>query len=153
MVLTSTYDFPRRRWSDLFDQMERMSRQMNQMTSAPFGKPAFWFGPARVFPAVNITEDQDNYYVRAELPGMKADDLDIQVDGKNLMISGERKIGPEGDKVKYHRKEREAGKFSRIINLPGDVNSEKVTAGLVNGILNVSIAKQEAAKPKQINIK
>ena len=152
MVLRSTYDFPRRRWSDLFDQMERMSRQMNQMTSAPFGKPAFWFGQARVFPAVNITEDQDNYYVRAELPGMKADDLYIQVDGKNLMISGERKID-EGDKVKYHRKEREAGKFSRIINLPGDVNSEKVTAGLVNGILNVSIAKQEAAKPKQITIK
>jgi HSP20 family protein len=107
---------------------------------------------ARVFPAINLTEDADNYYVRAELPGIKADALDIQTVGRNLTLSGERTIASEGEHVRYHRREREAGKFSRIIGLPGDINTDKVDAKLVNGLLTVTIAKADAAKPKQITI-
>ncbi len=153
MVPRTLFDFPKRDWQDLFSEMERMSRQMNQLVNATFGRPGFWFTPARVFPAVNITEDKDTYYVRAELPGIKADDMDLQVNGRNLMISGERKIRSEGENAKYHRREREAGKFSRVISLPGDLNPDKIDATMVNGILTVSIGKSEASKPKQITVK
>jgi len=72
---------------------------------------------------------------------------------KTISISGERKIDPESDNVRYHRREREGGKFSRIISLPGDINAGKVEARLVNGVLELIIAKAEEAKPRQITIK
>jgi HSP20 family protein len=69
-----------------------------------------------------------------------------------LTISGERKIPSEGDNVKYHRREREAGKFSRVIGLPGEIDADGVDARVENGVLMVKIAKSEAAKPKQITV-
>jgi HSP20 family protein len=107
---------------------------------------------AGVFPLINLTEDKDKYYVRAELPGVKGDELDIQVTGNNLAISGERKIAPEEESARYHRKEREAGTFSRMIALPGEIDSDKVEANLEKGILTVVVSKAEIAKPKQITI-
>ena len=73
--------------------------------------------------------------------------------GRSLSIAGERKIASEGENVKYHRREREAGRFSRIIVLPGEVNADKVDAQMTNGILTINIAKSEAAKPRQITVK
>jgi HSP20 family protein len=93
---------------------------------------------AGVFPLINLTEDKDNY--------------DIQVTGKNLAISGERKIAAEEDSAKYHRREREAGTFSRMIGLPGEVDTDKVDAKLENGILSIVVSKAEIAKPKQISV-
>jgi len=101
----------------------------------------------------NITENKDSYYVRAELPGLNTGDLDISVTGNNLAISGERKITEESKDAKYHRREREAGKFSRIIRLPGLVDSEKIEASLVNGVLTIVLPKSEQAKPKQITVR
>ena len=103
-------------------------------------------------PPLNFSEDKDNYYIRAELPGVKADDLDIQVTGNNLAISGERKIAAAEEDAKYHRREREAGTFSRMIGLPGEVDTDKVEAKLENGILTVLVSKAEVAKPKQITV-
>jgi HSP20 family protein len=108
---------------------------------------------AGVFPLTNITEDGKNFYVRAELPGMQSNDLNIQVTSNGISISGERKIPEEGNNVKYHRREREAGKFSRLINLSGDIDINKVDAVLKNGILTVKIPKAEAVKPRQITVK
>ena len=108
---------------------------------------------AGVFPLINLTEDKDSYYVRAELPGVKGEALDIQVTANNLAISGERNIPEEGEGARYHRREREAGSFSRMIGLPGDINPDKVDAKLANGILTVKVSKAEAAKPKQITVK
>jgi HSP20 family protein len=107
---------------------------------------------AGVFPLINMTEDKDHYYVRAELPGVKGDELDIQVTGRNLSISGERKIAEEEEGARYHRREREAGTFSRMIGLPGEVDTNKVEAKLENGILNIVVSKAEVAKPKQISV-
>jgi HSP20 family protein len=108
---------------------------------------------AGVFPLTNITQDSENYYIRAELPGMKADELDIQVTSDGISISGERKIPKEGDNVKYHRRERDAGHFSRLISMPGEIDVSKVGASLENGVLKVSIPKAEAVKPRQITVK
>jgi HSP20 family protein len=134
-----------------FQELERMRQQMDNFLSnvSGSGLPSLHAG---VFPSINLTEDQDHYYVRAELPGISADDLDIQATGNNLSISGERKIEAEKDSVRYHRKEREAGKFSRAIGLPGDIDASGVNASLDNGILRVRLPKAEKAKPKQITI-
>jgi HSP20 family protein len=105
-----------------------------------------------VFPLTNLTEDKDNYYVRAELPGVKGDELDIQITANNLAISGERKIAAEEEGARYHRREREAGTFSRMIGLPGEVDTDKVDANLENGILTIVVPKAEIAKPKQITV-
>ena len=83
---------------------------------------------------------------------MKGEELDIQVTGKNLAITGERKIAAEEEGARYHRREREAGTFSRMIGLPGEVDTEKVDAKLENGILNIVVSKAEVAKPKQISV-
>jgi HSP20 family protein len=107
---------------------------------------------AGVFPLINLTEDKDNYHVRAELPGVNGEELDIQVTGKNLAISGERKIAAEEESGRYHRREREAGTFSRMIGLPGEVDSNAVEAKLENGILSIIVPKAEIAKPKQITV-
>jgi HSP20 family protein len=106
---------------------------------------------AGVFPLTNLTEDKDNYYIRAELPGVSGDELNIQITANNLAISGERKIAAE-EGVKYHRREREAGTFSRMIGLPGEVDTNKVDANMENGILTVVVPKAEIAKPKQITV-
>ena len=152
MFARRLFDFPSVGWQHPFAEFDRLSRQMDQLTQSIMGRPELAWRPARVFPAVNLTEDKGNFYVRAELPGIKADALDINVTGKNLTITGERKIASEGEKIRYHRKERDAGKFSRVIGLPGDVDADKVTAKMVNGLLTVTIPKSEKAQPRQITI-
>jgi HSP20 family protein len=124
-----------------------MRQQLDQM----FDDTPSQRASAGVFPLINLTEDKDNYYVRAELPGVKSDELDIQVTGNNLAISGERKIAAQED-ARYHRREREAGTFSRIVGLPGEVDTDKVEARLENGILSIVVSKAEIAKPKQISV-
>jgi HSP20 family protein len=118
------------------------------LSSGQFREPK-----AGVFPLMNVTEDEDNYYVRAELPGFKGKDLDISVTGEALSISGERKLPGEDEKAQYHRRERESGKFSRIISLPAQMDTTKVEARCTDGILTVTMPKSEATKPKQIAIK
>ena len=136
-----------------FAELDRMRREMDMLSGNLSRTGPRHVFSAGVFPAINLTEDKDNYYIRAELPGLKADELDIQATGKSITISGERKIAAENNNARYHRREREAGRFSRIIELPGDIDSEKVEAGLSNGILTIKISKAEIAKPRQINIK
>jgi HSP20 family protein len=152
MFAQRLFNYPSMGWRHPFADLERMSRQVDRLTHGLLGQPGLGWRPASVFPAINLTEDTDKYYLRAELPGIKADALDIQAVGRNLTLSGERTIPSEGETVRYHRREREAGKFSRVIGLPGDIDTNKVDAKLTNGMLTVTIAKAEAAKPKQITI-
>ena len=135
-----------------FEELERMRRQLDEMAGGFELRPYRVLG-AGVFPLINLTEDKDNYYVRAELPGLKADDLDISVTGDTLSISGERKIPTEDEKAQYHRREREAGKFSRIVSLPAQIDTGKVQARCNDGVLTVVLPRAEAAKPKQIAVK
>lgn len=126
-----------------------MRRQMDWLSSGLsrnlLDEPA-----AGVFPPMNVTEDKDGYYVRAELPGLKADELEISVTHDTLSIAGERKIAVEDEKAQYHRSEREGGKFSRIVSLPAQIDADKVEARCADGILTVTLPKAEKAKPRQI---
>ncbi|MBN1833764.1 MAG: Hsp20/alpha crystallin family protein [Deltaproteobacteria bacterium] len=152
MLLRRLSDWPASRWASPFEELERMQGQMDRLTGGLsrgfFGEPA-----AGVFPLMNVTEDNDNFYVRAELPGLKPDELNISVTGDTLSLSGERKIPAEDEKAQYHRREREAGKFSRIVTLPSQVDTGKVEARCKDGILTITLPKAETAKPKQITIK
>jgi HSP20 family protein len=145
-------NFPTYNLRSTFEELEKMRRDMSRLFDQATGR-SFRATTAGVFPLVNVTEDKDNYFVRAELPGLKAEELNIAVTANNLTISGERKIPSEGDSVRYHRREREAGSFNRIIALPRDVEADNVEAGLVDGILTVIVPKAEVAKPKQITVK
>ncbi len=137
---------------DPFSELERMRREMDRLMSAFF--PAAAIGRAAgVFPAVNISEDANNIYVRAELPGIKAEDIEISIEDNNLIIKGERKIPEEGENVTYHRREREGGIFRRIISLPAKIDAEKVTATSKNGVLEIVLPKAAEAKPRQIEVK
>jgi len=149
MIYRRLFDFPTWRLRSPWDELHRMRQQLEQM----FDEAPYQRASAGVFPLINLTEDKNNYYVRAELPGVKADELDIQASANTIAISGERKIAAEDQSARYHRREREAGSFSRMIGLPGDIDTNKVDAKLENGILTVVISKAEAAKPKQITIK
>jgi HSP20 family protein len=133
-------------------ELENMRRQLEKF-SQDFGKGTVRSRWSGVFPLLNLTEDKEAYRVRAELPGMKAEDMDISVTGNNLAISGERKIAAEAKEAKYHRRERESGRFSRMISLPGEVEAEKIEANLANGILTMVLPKAEKAKPRQITVK
>ena len=134
-----------------FEELERMRNRMDRLIDG-VSRGSFAASPAGVFPLINLAEDKANYYLYAELPGVGAEALDIEATANNLSISGERQIAVEDEGAKYHRKEREAGRFSRIVQMPGDINPETVDASLVNGILKVVVPKADAEKPKKIAI-
>lgn len=152
MIYRKLFNVPTWGFRRPFNELYRLRRQMNELYGA-FAESAAPMLSAGVFPLTNVNEDSNNYYVRAELPGIKSDELDIQVTSDGISVTGERKIPEEGNGVKYHRREREAGKFSRSINLPGEIDVNAVEASLKNGILTVTIPKAEVAKPRQITIK
>ena len=152
MLLRRVTNWPSTSFDSPFDTFERMRRDLDRLYGTLAGDLSKEPG-AGVFPLMNVTEDNDRFYVRAELPGIKADELDITVTGDNLTISGERKIPAEGEQVRYHRREREAGKFSRVITLPSQINTDKVEAMSKDGILTIVLPKSEMARPKQISVK
>jgi len=132
-------------------EFDRLRQEMDRLTNLlSWGTEPFF---SRVYPALNMTEEGDNFLVRAELPGVKAEDLDISVVEGRLVIRGERKIGAEGKDTNYHRKEREAGFFRRTITLPTKVAADKVSAVMRNGILTVTLPKSEETKPRRIAVK
>jgi HSP20 family protein len=128
-----------------------MRRQMDHLYENLWGSPQRQ--GAGVFPLINLTETNQSFIIRAELPGVAANDLDIQATANTITLSGERKIPSEDEDARYHRREREAGRFSRVVGLPGEIDQDRVEANLVNGVLTVNIAKAAAAKPRQITVK
>jgi len=152
MLLRRLYEWPARNMTSAFEELESMKRQMDLLTQG-LTRGLLREPTSGVFPLVNVTEDKNNYYIRAELPGLKADDIDISVTVDTLSISGEKRLPVEEENARYHRSEREGGKFSRIISLPSPVNTGKVEAGSADGILTVVLPKAEEAKPKQISVK
>jgi HSP20 family protein len=104
-------------------------------------------------PPVDIFETKDHEVVlRAELPGLKREDIDIRVENSTLTLRGERKQEQEVDKENYHRVERSYGTFTRSFSLPTTVDTEKVSAAFADGVLTVTLPTREEAKPRQIQV-
>ncbi|RJR19451.1 MAG: Hsp20/alpha crystallin family protein [Desulfobacteraceae bacterium] len=148
MIVRRIGTWPNWDWRSQFEEIERMRRLLESMSGPMIREPS-----AGVFPLMNVTEDSDSYYVRAELPGIRTEDLEISVTGNGISISGERKIPDAGTDAVYHRKERDAGRFSRMLSLPGQIDSAKAEADVADGVLTVVLPKSETAKPRQIAIK
>src|SRR6266498_5271394 len=104
-------------------------------------------------PLADITEDEKEYLIKAELPEMKKEDVKVTVENGVLTISGERKFEKEEKKKKYHRVERSYGTFMRSFTLPEDADFNKVNAEFKDGVLTVHVPKSEHAQPKQIDVK
>lgn len=121
---------------------------------------AFSAGRSRenaVFPAINAWTNDDEEIITVEVPGVSPSDIDISVTGDVLTVSAERNSEPvseeKGKEVRYHRRERAAGKFSRSIQLSFPVNSEQVSASMENGILTIRLPRAEADRPRKISVK
>lgn len=104
-------------------------------------------------PALDLYQDKDNVYVKAEVPGMKKEDIDVQLHDGVLSISGERKSEEKFSDAETYRSERFVGRFHRSVTLPSQVKADQVKAHYQDGILTVTLPKAEEAKPKQIEIK
>lgn len=104
-------------------------------------------------PALNVSEDKDNIYVTADLPGVEEKDIKLNCQDGILTLSGEKHEEKETKEKNFHRIERSYGSFSRSITLPSTINAEKAGAKFKNGVLKVTLPKKEEAKPREISIK
>jgi len=127
-----------------------MQRHMDRLLGTQTGRGLF--GAQRDFPPVNLHETPDDYVVTAEVPGVKAEDIDITVVGDSLTIKGKREADVDRDKVSCHRQERDFGSFARTLALPAAIAGDKVEATYVNGVLQVKLPKAEEAKPRVIKV-
>jgi HSP20 family protein len=141
------------RWEP-FDGLNRIQNRINDLFEETFGRPrAYSNASAGVwFPPVDVLESKDSYLIRAELPGMKREDFNLEMHDGALTLSGERKFEEPANGVEYHRAERVAGKFSRSFYLPQTVKSDAIKATYRDGILEIHVPKADEAKPKQISI-
>lgn len=146
----------RARWyplSDLRTEVHRMRDEMDRLfdrfsVSAPRAVPG-----AGTFPALNVWEDEEAYHVESELPGLALEDIEILVNGGNqLTVKGERKE-PEVQDATWHRRERGFGRFARALELPGQVDPDRVEARFRDGVLRVDLPKAEQAKARRIEVK
>lgn len=103
-------------------------------------------------PALDVFEDNDSFIVTVELPGMKKEDIDVSLHEGSLSISGERKSDTKHEGAEVYRAERYVGRFHRTVTLPSPVAADKVKAQYKDGVLTVTLAKTEEAKPKQIDV-
>jgi HSP20 family protein len=142
-----TFDSP---FAD-FDSVRR--EMLRLLDSAAGAGDTFGDVGAGVFPPMNITQDNDNFYVRAEVPGIKPDELSISAVRNRLSLAGKREIQREHERVSYHRKERAEGSFNRTVTLPTEIDADKVDAKYTDGILTLTLPKSEEAKPRQIKVR
>jgi HSP20 family protein len=140
------------RWEPL-RELGTLQNEMNRLFNTVFDAPAPPNGMARRWmPAMDLVETEDHFVLRADLPGLSEEDVKIEFEDGTLTISGERKSEHESKGGGYHRVERAVGAFSRSLTLPQGIDPEAVTASFDRGVLEVSIPKPEARKPKRIEI-
>ena len=147
---------PTTRWNP-FKELEEMEKRLSNYygrTPTPTGtdkKEAITV--AEWSPLVDISEDDKEYLIKAEIPEMKKEDIKLNVHDDVLTITGERTYEKEEKGKKYHRVERAYGSFMRSFTLPEDTDGSKINAEYKDGVLKVHLAKSEKAKPKAIEVK
>jgi HSP20 family protein len=144
------------RWrapDDPFTHLSSLRSAVDQIFGDYMGRTGVERSYGGVFPPLNITENENNLSVCAELPGVDAKEIDISATPDSITLRGERKVPQVSGEISYHQREREFGTFKRIINLPTKINTDKISASYKNGILTVVLPKAEEVQPKQIKIK
>jgi len=135
------------------NELAKLHDEMDDLISSFFGgwDMPFW-GRSR-WPAVDVSEEEDKFIVKAEVPGCKAEDIDISVHGNVLTISGEKKEEEEKKGEGYYHKERCYGSFRRDFNLTSDVNPDRIEAVCKDGVLSLTLPKTEKAKAIKVKVK
>jgi HSP20 family protein len=137
-------------WSpfrELDDFFERYARDLGSSKLSALGDNVQWR------PTADIVEDGKEYTIKADLPEVKKEDIDVKVENGVLTLSGERRVEKSTDDEKQHRRETFYGRFSRSFALPEDVDTTKITADCKDGVLKVHLPKTEAKRPKSIEVK
>ena len=135
------------RWEP-FTGFGNLRSVFNDLFDDNYGRPSM----SKWHPAVDVLESKDSYLIRAELPGMKREDIKVEVKDGTLILSGETKSEKPVDGVEYRRIERVAAKFWRSFTLPETAKQDGIEAAYKDGILEVRVPKMEEAKPRQIEI-
>jgi HSP20 family protein len=142
------------RWEPL-RELSSLQNEMNRLFNTAFDAPATpGNGGAmrRWVPAMDLLETADHFVLRADLPGLTQDDVNIELEDSTLTVSGERKSEHEDKQEGYYRVERAFGSFSRSLTLPKGIDADAVTASFENGVLEIRVPKPEERKPRRISI-
>ena len=142
--------YRRYRVPSVWRELNQIQRDMNRVFDG--------YSPIRTrvapsYPALNIWSSEEDLIVNAEVPGIDVEDIEISVVGETLTLSGARKSEDLEEGARYHRQERGYGKFNRSVELPFPVDIDKVEATFKNGVLQISLPRSEADKPKKIVVK
>ena len=140
------------RWEQPFRGATALQEQINRVFGDVVGRTDEESNLTPWAPEVDIYETENELVVKADLPDVNPQDLDIRVENNILTIRGERKFENKVNEENYLRVERAYGSFSRSFSLANSVNSEGIKADYQNGVLTLSIPKREEAKPKQIKV-
>jgi HSP20 family protein len=136
-------------------ELQTIQQEMNRLFGTFFDAPEGGGnaeGRRRWIPAMDVTEEGQEFVLRADLPGLREQDVNIEVEDNVLTISGERRSEHEDRKEGYYRVERAAGRFSRSLTLPEGVDPDSIQANFDNGVLTVRIPKPEERKPRRVAI-
>jgi len=128
------------------DAMHDMFDRVLGAWETPFAEPAW-------VPALDIAEREDEIVIKAELPGMKAEDIDISVQGNTLTLSGEKSTESEKKEENYYHVERRYGTFRRTLTLPTQVDPDKIEAHHAHGVLTITLPKSEKERARRIPVK
>jgi HSP20 family protein len=142
------------RWEPV-RELNTLQSEMNRLFNTLFDAPAPANGPGgarRWIPAMDLVETDDEFVLRADLPGLSENDVNIELEDNVLTLSGQRKSEHEERKEGYYRVERASGAFSRSLTLPEGVDPEGIKANFDRGVLEVRIPKPEERKPRKVAI-
>jgi len=142
---------------DVFRELDNLRREIDEAFRGagyqrPFGSSFLSPVTTRRFPLVNVSDDEQNVYVDALVPGVNPNDIDLTVLRNTLTMGGERKPFDVQKGQIVHRSELGSGKFTRTLELPADIDPDKVSAECKDGIMRITLAKAEHSKPKKIEI-
>jgi len=142
-------------WVDPFSELENLQKQMNQLfdfslSRNPFNDTTLLGG--QWAPAIDVYDSKDNLLIKADLPGLSKDEIEVSIQDNNLLLKGEKKKDKEINEENYFKTERFYGSFFRTIPLPSAVDSANVDAKYEDGVLTLTLPKKEESKPKQITI-
>lgn len=138
--------------NETLDPLAVLRQEMDDWMERLFGSTFGGLAPElRAFPAMNIWETDDALWVEAEVPGVRMEDLDILLNGKELAIRG-KAVQEEVEGI-YHRRERGTGEFRRVVHLPVEVEPDQVEAHIKNGVLTIKMLKAAEVRPRRIEVK
>lgn len=135
------------------DGFPQFNEEMDEMMNRFFGDEG-WLKPMKGFtPKLNLVESDEAFDVTVDLPGLKPEEVKVEVKNGQLWITGEKKEEKEEEGKTYHRIERHGGQFRRVLPLPASVNEEEIKATFTDGVLKIAVPKGEEAKTKHIEVK